>query len=419
MMERTILHIDLNNFFASVECKYRPELKEGYMAVCGSITDRHGIVLAKNQKAKEMGVKTGMTIKEAENLCPNIVFVEAHHDRYIEWSKKVKKLYLDYTDRMESFGIDEAWIDVTKSLKLFGSGKKIADEIRERVKKEFDLTVSVGVSFNKIFAKLGSDLKKPDGTTVITRLNYKTLVWKLPVSDLLFVGRATLSKLKRIGVNTIGDLAQTDVDYLTKYLGKWGEVLWAYANGEDDSPVLKENEAEEIKSVSNSITCYRDLTDEEDVKIMFSSLCDTVSERVRKYAVGKASSISISIRDGSLNWFTRQTKLNRPSVLSDDFFDKAMELFRLNFKWESSIRSLGVAVFDFIHEEQLSLSSETEEYDKKLKLLETVGDIKKKYGCDALRRGIAYKDKRLTKEGEGHGSSLPTSHKSIDDGDPK
>ncbi len=409
-MERTILHVDLNNFFASVECKYRPELKDGYMAVCGSVEDRHGIVLAKNQKAKNMGVKTGMTIKEAESLCPNIVFVEAHHDRYIEWSKKVKKIYSEYSDRVESFGIDESWIDVTNSLKLFGSGKTIADEIRKRVREEFDLTVSVGVSFNKVFAKLGSDIKKPDATTVITRLNYKTLVWKMPVSDLLFVGRATLSKLKRVGINTIGDLAQADLEYITKYLGKWGEVLWGYANGNDETPVLKETESEEIKSVGNSITCYRDLTDEEDVKIMFSSLCDSVSERVRSYGLGKASGISISIRDGSLNWFTRQAKLDRPSVLSDDFFHKAMQLFRLNFRWESSIRSLGVSVFDFVDKEQLSLSTESEEYEKKLKLLQTVGNLKNKYGSDAIRRGIAFKDKRLTKEGEGHGSSLPNSH---------
>ena len=271
------------------------------------------------------------------------------------------------------------------------------------------MTVSVGVSFNKVFAKLGSDIKKPDATTVITRLNYKTLVWKLPVSDLLFVGRATLSKLKRVGINTIGDLAQADLDYIVKYLGKWGETLWCYANGKDETPVLKETESEEIKSVGNSITCYRDLTDEEDVKIMFSSLCDSVSERVRSYGLGKASGISVSIRDGSLNWFTRQAKLDRPSVLSDDFFKKAMQLFRLNFRWESSIRSLGVSVFDFIEKEQLSLSTESAEYDKKLKLLETVGELKHKYGSDAIRRGIAFKDKRLTKEGEGHGSSLPNS----------
>ncbi len=413
-MERTILHVDLNNFFASVECKYNPELKQGFMAVCGSIVDRHGIVLAKNQKAKLMGVKTGMTIREAEKLCPEIKFVEAHHDRYEEWSKKVKKIYSEYTDRVESFGIDEAWLDVTESLSLFGAGKTIADTIRERVKNEFDLTVSVGVSFNKVFAKLGSDIKKPDATTIITRVNYKNLVWQLPVGELLFVGKSTVSRLNRIGINTIGDLARADVNYLTKYLGKWGETIWLYANGKDESPVLKENESDDIKSVGNSITCYRDLTDEEDVKIMFSSLCDSVSERVRKYSVGKASSLSISVRDGNLNWFTRQAKLDRPSVLADDFLSKAMELFRLHFRWESSIRSLGISVFDFISEEQISINTKPDEYDKKLKLLQTVGDIKQKYGNDIMRRGIAYKDKRLTKEGEGHGSSLPNSH-----GEPK
>ena len=410
-MERTILHVDLNNFFASVECKYRPELKDGYMAVCGSIEDRHGIVLAKNQKAKQIGVKTGMTIREAEKLCPNIVFVESHHDRYLEWSKKVKKLYGEYTDRVESFGIDEAWLDVTESLNLFGSGKTIADEIRERVKKEFDLTVSVGVSYNKVFAKLGSDLKKPDATSVITTVNYKKLVWPLSVENLLFVGKSTMSRLKRIGVRTIGDLARSDLDYVKTYLGKWGETLWFFANGKDDSPVMKENESEEVKSVGNSITCYRDLTDEEDVKIMFSSLCETVSERVVKYNVGKASTLGISIRDGSLNWITRQAKLDRPSVLSEDFFNKAMELFRANYTWASSIRSLGVTVFDFKSEEQMSLSSETEDYDKRVKLMQTVGNLRKKYGNDVMQRAISYKDKRLTKEGEGHGSSLPTSHK--------
>jgi DNA polymerase-4 len=239
-------------------------------------------------------------------------------------------------------------------------------------------------------------------------------MYHLPIEELYGIGKSSSKKLRELNINTIGDLARADVDYIVKYLGKWGEVLWRYANGEDNSPVLKEDENEDIKSVGNSITCYRDLTDEEDVKIMLSSLCDSVSERVRKYSVGKASALSISIRDGNLNWFTRQAKLDRPSVLADDFLQKAMELFRLNFRWESSIRSLGVSVFDFILEEQISLNTRSEEYDKKLKLLQTVGDIKQKYGNDIMRRGIAYKDKRLTKEGEGHGSSLPNSH-----GEPK
>ncbi len=407
-MDRTILHIDLNNFFASVECKENPDLADKYVAVCGSIEDRHGVVLAKNQKAKNMGVKTGMTISEAEKVCPDIVFVQAHHDKYTVWSKKIKALYLEYTDRMESFGIDEAWLDVTRKGDI-KQGKIIADEIRERVKKNFGMTVSVGVSFNKVFAKLGSDLKKPDGTTVIGRDNYKTTIWKLPVNMLLFVGHSTFDKFQRIGINTIGDLAKTDYKYVSKYLGKTGENLWIYANGKDEDPVLKEAETEDIKSVGNSITCYRDLVNEDDVAVMFSSLCETVSERLVKYDIGKATTLSIVVRDGKLNWITRQCKLSRPSVLSEDFFKAAMELFRENYNWNETVRSLGVSVSDFVGEEQMALGEESD-YEKKIKLMEVVGSIRGKYGDASLKRGFAFKDKRLSKEGERNGESLPSRH---------
>lgn len=409
-MERTILHVDLNNFYASVECKYAPELADGYLAVCGSIEDRHGIVLAKNQKAKEKGVKTGMTLREAEKVCPGIKFVEANHERYMLWSKKAKKLYTEYSDKTESFGIDEAWIDVS-DCRIIGDGKFIADEIRRRVKEELGLTVSVGVSFNKVFAKLGSDLKKPDATTVITRENFKEKVWKLPVGDLLFVGKATLAKLNRIGIKTIGDLARADFDYIAKYLGKIGENLWFYANGQDDSPVMKTEESEEIKSVGNSVTCYRDLKSEEDAAIMFSSLCESVSERLLAYDIGKARSISISVRNENLDWFTRQTKLPYPSVLSEDFFRAATKLFKENYDWAYSVRSLGVAVFDFCSEDQMTFESEAADYEKRLSLMKTVGKIRDKYGATSVRRGLSYKDKRLTKEGEGGGGSLPPARK--------
>ena len=409
-MERTILHVDLNNFYASVECKYAPELADGYLAVCGNVEDRHGIVLAKNQKAKEKGVKTGMTLREAQKLCPDIKFVEANHERYTLWSKKAKSLYADYSDKIESFGIDEVWMDVTQC-KIIGDGKTIADEIRERVKKELGLTVSVGVSFNKVFAKLGSDLKKPDGTTVISRENYKEKVWGLPVGDLLFVGRATLAKLNRIGINTIGDLANSDIDYISKYLGKIGENLWFYANGKDDAPVMKSDEESEIKSVGNSVTCYRDLVNNDDVAIMLSSLCESVSERLMDYDVGKARSVSVSVRDSDLNWFTRQTKLPHASVLSDDFFKVAMKLFKDNYDWKSTVRSLGVAAFDFCDDEQITLDTAADDYDKRLKLMQTVSKIRDKYGVTSVRRGLSYIDKKLTKEGEGGGGSLPPARK--------
>ena len=409
-MERTILHIDLNNFFASVECKYAPELASGYMAVIGNVEDRHGIILAKNQKAKEKGVKTGMLLRDAEKLCPGIVFVEANHDRYAYWSMRAKALYRQYSERVESFGIDEAWVDVT-GVKTANGGKDIADEIRERVKDELGLTVSVGVSFNKVFAKLGSDMKKPDGTTVISRENYKSLVWGLPVGDLLFVGHSTLDKLKRIGIESVGDLARSKLEYVSKYLGKIGENLWFYANGEDKSPVLDSRNDGDIKSVGNSVTCYRDLTSEEDVAVMLSSLYESVSERLMRYDIGRAKSISVGIRDSKLNWYAKQEKLNRPSVLSDDFFTSAMKLFNEMFDWSDSIRSLSVTVFDFADGEQLDINVSDVEYMKRLNLMKTVGKIRDKYGAGSVRRGLSFKDRKLTKEGNGHGGSLPPAGK--------
>ena len=409
-MERTILHIDLNNFFASVECKYAPELASGYMAVIGNVEDRHGIILAKNQKAKEKGVKTGMLLRDAEKLCPGIVFVEANHDRYAYWSMRAKALYRQYSERVESVGIDEAWVDVT-GVKTANGGKDIADEIRERVKDELGLTVSVGVSFNKVFAKLGSDMKKPDGTTVISRENYKSLVWGLPVGDLLFVGHSTLDKLKRIGIESVGDLARSKLEYVSKYLGKIGENLWFYANGEDKSPVLDSRNDGDIKSVGNSVTCYRDLTSEEDVAVMLSSLCESVSERLMRYDIGRAKSISVGIRDSKLNWYAKQEKLNRPSVLSDDFFTSAMKLFNEMFDWSDSIRSLSVTVFDFADGEQLDINVSDVEYMKRLNLMKTVGKIRDKYGAGSVRRGLSFKDRKLTKEGNGHGGSLPPAGK--------
>ena len=409
-MERTILHIDLNNFFASVECKYAPELASGYMAVIGNVEDRHGIILAKNQKAKEKGVKTGMLLRDAEKLCPGIVFVEANHDRYAYWSMRAKALYRRYSERVESFGIDEAWVDVT-GVKTANGGKDIADEIRERVKDELGLTVSVGVSFNKVFAKLGSDMKKPDGTTVISRENYKSLAWGLPVGDLLFVGHSTLDKLKRIGIESVGDLARSKLEYVSKYLGKIGENLWFYANGEDKSPVLGSRDDGDIKSVGNSVTCYRDLTSEEDVAVMLSSLCESVSERLMRYDIGRAKSISVGIRDSKLNWYAKQEKLNRPSVLSDDFFTSAMKLFNEMFDWSDSIRSLSVTVFDFVDGEQLDINVSDVEYMKRLNLMKTVGKIRDKYGAGSVRRGLSFKDRKLTKEGNGHGGSLPPAGK--------
>ena len=264
---RTILHSDLNNFYASVECLRNPEIRDKPVVVVGSKEDRHGIVLAKNMIAKRLGVKTGDVYWEAKQKCGNtLVEVPADFITYLNVSREVRSIYEDYTDRIEAYGIDECWLDVTKSVKAFGGGKEIAEIIRERIKQEIGLTVSIGVSWNKIFAKLGSDMKKPDAVTEITPDNYKQKVWTLPVEDLLYVGRATQKKLNRIGIKTIGQLAQTEEKILTDLLGKWGSYIHTFANGRDESPVLTVNEEEAIKSIGNSLTVYRDLENDDDVE---------------------------------------------------------------------------------------------------------------------------------------------------------
>ena len=239
---RTILHSDLNNFYASVEMLKHPELNGLPLAVCGSVEDRHGIVLAKNQTAKEFGVKTGEVIWQAKKKCPNLITTTADFPAYLKVSKAVRKIYERFTDHIEPFGIDECWLDVTDSLRIFGSGAEIAEQIRKAVKEEIGVTVSIGVSFNKVFAKLGSDMKKPDAITFITPENFKETVWKLPAEELLFVGRATKNKLSAIGIHSIGDIASTDEKVLTKLLGVWGHTLHTYANGKDDAPVCNKRE---------------------------------------------------------------------------------------------------------------------------------------------------------------------------------
>ena len=402
-MNRDILHVDLNNFYASVEMILNPNLKDKFVAVCGSVENRHGIVLAKSESAKKLGVKTGMVIRDALKLCPNLVLVEAKHDKYIAYSKLIKNIYRKYTDYIESFGIDECWLDVTNSVKLFGSAEKIANCIREEVKRETGLTVSVGVSFNKVFAKLGSDLKKPDATTVIDKNNYKEKIWDLPVEDLLFVGRSTKQRLNKINILTIGDLAKTDVEYLYKKFGKWGRVLYEYANGIDDSPVSKDHERDEIKSVGNSMTTYRDLVTDEDIKIILTVLADSVSSRVIEYNIGKPKTLSIYVRDEFLESITRQCKFDYPTALPEDYVSTAFKLYKENVKRGTCVRTLGISVSDFNHNEE-QISFDDDKYDKKSKLNDTVSNIRNKYGSESVLKGILLKDKKFMRESgkEGH-----------------
>ena len=393
---RTVLHVDLNNFYASVETIIDPSLKGDFLGVTGNIESRHGVILAKSESAKKAGVKTGMTVHEALKICPELKLVEAKHDRYVKYSEIVRNIYRRYTDVIEPFGIDECWLDCTSTVKMFGGGEKIANDIRETVKRETGLTVSVGVSFNKVFAKLGSDMKKPDAVTVISPENFKEKVWGLPVENLLFVGKSTLEKLKKYNIASIGDLAAVDEKFLTDKFGKWGATLKIYAEGLDDTPVMKDSESDEIKSVGNSITSYRDLVNIEDAKLVFSVLAASVSRRLISYNVGKACGISVYVRDNELNSITRSARLPYPTVLADDFCAAAEKLLENSYDFKKPIRTLGLTVSGFTEKSYEQLTVYDKEYRKKLSLQLAVNAINEKYGKKSVMKGIVYKDKKLS-----------------------
>lgn len=394
---RTILHSDLNNFYASVECLRNPEIRDKPVVVVGSKEDRHGIVLAKNMIAKNLGVKTGDVYWEAKQKCGDaLVEVPADFSTYINVSREVRKIYEDYADRIEAYGIDECWLDVSSSLKLFGSGKEIAEAIRQRIKNEIGLTVSIGVSWNKIFAKLGSDMKKPDAVTEITPENYKEIVWTLPVEDLLYVGRATKQKLNRINIKTIGDLAQADEQQLENLLGKWGSYLHTFANGKDESPVTKIGEEEAIKSIGNSLTVYRDLINDEDVEPVIYLLADSVCARMREAGLNKARTVHVYARSSNLYGYQKQGKLARPSGIVHDVARKAFSLFKEVYKWDNPVRSIGIAVSDFIFgNEQLDLFADIEKDEKQKRLDSAIDKLRAKYGNTIIQPAIIFKDPKL------------------------
>ncbi len=393
---RTILHSDMNNFYASVECLYDPSLREKPVVVAGDEEARHGIVLAKNYEAKRYGIYTGQTLWEARRLCPEAVFVPAHYDRYLEYSALARDIYVSYTDQVEPFGLDECWLDVTGSGSLFGDGKNIADSIRGRIKKELGLTVSVGVSFNKVFAKLGSDMKKPDATTVIGSADYQAKIWSLPVSDLLYVGPATTRKLNGYGIRTIGDLALSDPDMLRHGLGKVGVMLWAFANGQDSSGVSPYYAAPPVKTIGNSTTAPRDLKTDDDVKITLYALGESVAARLRAQR-SVCSTVQLGVRDTSLVWYERQTKLYRPTNSSTEIVDAALKLYFAN-RPERPVRSLSIKAAGLSLEDeapQFSLFSEDNRAQRRMDLERTVDRIRGKYGYTSIRRGIMLLDSKL------------------------
>jgi len=391
------LHSDLNNFYASVECLHRNEIRNNPVAVCGDPAARHGIVLAKNYLAKAAGIKTGEAIWQAQQKCPELIVVPPNYPLYLRFSRLARSIYASYTDQVEPFGLDEAWLDVAGSCHLYGDGIKIANEIRERIKFEMGVTASVGVSYNKIFAKLGSDMKKPDATTVISRDNFKQIVWPLPAGDLLYVGHATERKLARYDITAIGDIANASPKYLKSFLGKWGEVLWSFANGYDNSPVIHMGEEALIKSVGNSITTPRDLETDEDVQIIFYVLGESVATRMREHGF-KCRTVQIHIRDKTLFSFSLQGKFHKPTNLSSDIAEKAFSLFLANYSWLNPIRSIGLRGCDLVATntlEQLSLFGDEKKSVKQEKAENTIDALRHRFGHLSVQRAVLLRDAAL------------------------
>lgn len=391
---RRILHIDFNSFFASVECFHRPELRPFPVAVAGDPEKRHGVILAKNESAKRFGVKTGEAIWQAKQKCPNLVCVAPHYDEYLRFSHLGKSLYHEYSDQIEAFGLDENWIDITGRTRDFSEAEAMAEEIRHRVKEELGITVSIGLADNKVFAKLGSDLKKPDALTVVSPENYERTVWLQPVESLLLVGRATKARLNDLGIFTIGELARTDPSVLYARLGKNGATLHRFANGRDTSPVLPYGEEPPIKSIGNGITAPRDLVNTADIRLTLLMLCESVAERLRLHGF-RAATVAIAVRDCGLYSFTRQRRLKRPTALTEELLEASMQLFTQNYRWHMPVRSLTVSASDLLSDDvplQLSLWGEEEQRCRRERAEQAVDDIRRRFGHHAILRGRLLSD---------------------------
>ncbi len=412
-MNRTILHSDCNCFYASVELLHHPELRGKPVAVGGDPQARHGIVLTADYTAKRRGVKTGMALWQARQVCPDIIFLPPRMDLYLRFSRMAQEIYAEYTDKRELYGIDESWLDVTDSVSLKGDGYHIAQEISSRMKRELGITVSVGVSFNKIFAKLGSDYKKPDAITTMNKDEYRDKAWPLPVSDLLYVGSATNNKLRGIGIRTIGDLARTEESLLVRKLGKMGSILWAFANGYDESPVKLENTSAPIKSVGNSTTTPKDMETDEDVKIVLYILAESVAARLRENGF-RCRTVEISIRDKDLLHFSKQVKLQNASNITREIAEAGYKLYKESYRmpadehelknsrpefYQKPLRSIGIRGTDLVTDyfwEQLDMFMDPQAREKQMKVDAAVDNIRKRFGFYSIQRGLMYQDRILS-----------------------
>lgn len=401
MQHRTILHSDMNSFYASVEMMLDPSLRGKAVAVCGSVEDRHGIVLAKSELAKKAGVKTGMVCWEARQKCPNLVVVPPQYDEYIKYSRLAHQIYYRYTDLVEPFGMDECWLDVTASRYQCGTGMEIAEQIRTATREELGLTVSIGVSFNKIFAKLGSDMKKPDAITEITPENFKEKVWPLPASDMIYVGRATEAKLARYGIHTIGQVAATPPELLRNWFGVNGLALWRYASGNDISRVMHRDYVSPLKSVGHGITCTADLKTKEEVHNVMLELAQDVGHRLRVHGL-MAKGVEIWIRSNDLTGMQCQCKLPIRTQLPCELAEAGFNLFKERYQVKKDVRAVCIRAIDLVPKtdtEQMSFFINHEKRDRREKLEDTIETLRGRFGKDALTYACLLGDLKMPGDG--------------------
>lgn len=392
-----ILHIDCNCFYASVECLYNPAIKDKPVAVAGDPENRHGIILAKNYVAKKYRIETGEALWQAKNKCPDLICVPPNYDRYLRFSRIARQLYYEYSDQVEPYGLDECWVRVTYSPNCNGDPIAIAEEIRKRMREEVGLTVSIGLSWNKIFAKFGSDYKKPDAFTMITPQNYKEIVWPKPVEDLLYVGSRTKKKLNGRAIFSIGDLANYNRKALGLWLGKWGYILSDFANGLDCEPVRSFREENIIKSIGNGITTPRDVVNYYEARLVITVLAESVAARLREHNF-KCRGVQLDLRDNQLYGFSRQMKLRQATFCSDDIVEGAMAILRDNYVFNRALRSINVRAINLVSADcsiQLDLFNERD--DLKLEQREKVVDeLRARFGHFIIGRASLMKHDKLT-----------------------
>lgn len=385
-----------------------PSLRGKAVAVCGSTEDRHGIVLAKSDLAKKAGVKTGMVNWEARQLCRDLIVVPPQYDQYLKYSKLTQSIYQRYTDMIEPFGMDECWMDVTGSLTMYGDAMTIAENIRRSVREELGLTVSIGVSFNKIFAKLGSDLKKPDAITQIRRDDFKEKIWPLDCSEMIYCGRATTAKLAKYGIHTIGEVAATDPALLKRLLGVNGLALWNYANGTDTSRVMHKDFVSPVKSIGHGITCVADLENEDEVHRVILALSQDIGHRLRVHELS-ARGVQIFVRGNDLLGSQFQCKLPFTTQLPSEIAGAAFRVFKERYRWGSKVRAVTVRAIDLVPQNspsQLSIFVDAEKLDRRERLQDAIEELRGRFGKTAITYATLLGDLKMPDDGR-HQVKMP------------